>query len=204
MCCLVRFNWKVALVWPATPKIKMSENVMIEGVGDEVVLFGGFLVLSVACLALISIWQRGRTPEAAGQAQEPDPGRGRSSEGDNSTPQSQPNEEVLDADVGLAVGARTELPDGLRHRSRVTPAASAHSTAATTSAEEQQSRSVSRDTLREEEDGGRVSPHGDPTSNNSSSAGEEDSDISVRLIQAGGKVQEIRINPGATLGDLRR
>ena len=160
------------------PTNKMGEETLIQGVGDEVVLFGGFMVLSVIFIIVVSVWQRSRAPATARQ------------EDQEGSVQLQTESHAPQADQSSGVGVdgsastgQSGGTDGLRHRPNVA-----------TAPDERQSDAP-------HDEGGRGSPQA-----GSGPAGSGEEEIRIRLIQAGGPghAREVCVTPHATLGHLRR
>lgn len=152
---------------------------IIEGVGDEVVLFGGFIILSVVFLIVISLWQRRRESETPTRESVQD-----QRESHAHTEEHPNSDEVQDStSTGQQSGS-----EGLRHRSHVTVTPAPSFTP-------NESESASSTPLQQPGDGG----------GRGSSDGSHRNEITIRLIQAGGPghAREVSVSPNTTLGDLR-
>lgn len=166
---------------------------ILEGFGDEVVLFVAFLALSLVFLTFLSYWQRKRTPVAAQQR----PG----AESHAPTVSGNEHEEASTEQLGAA--GSSSATDGLRHRAHVasTPGGDSNETNVTS--------------------GGGTGGHGGGTGGCGGSTGGHggstggsgtmedtsgDDDITVRLIQAGGPghAREVCVTANSTMQYLRR
>lgn len=154
-------------------------DVFIEGVGDEVVLFSGFLALSLAFLIVAALWQR--------QQREPN-------HGTNTRPEEAPraSQQVADNNQTGRETANTEHvqnrteSEGLRHR-----LAAASSRGATNADSSSPRREEVEDTEEGGVAGGRVS---------------EDAEMTIRLVRAGMSEHplEVCVTPSCTIDQLRR
>lgn len=185
-------------------QIELSVSIMgemIEGFGDEVVLFVAFLALSLVFLSLITCSRRRRIPDRAestrdsedhAHAQQP-AAEGRPEASSDPVGQPQPR-----------AGA-----DGLRHRTHV----------ASTAEEVHQQGGSGQLGGGQLDDGSEQQPRGDvrqpslqpggDQQSSVSSGGQgttEEGQINIRLIQAGGPghAREVCVAPTATLQHLRR
>ena len=151
---------------------------LVEGIGDEVLLFVSFLGISLVFLFYVSFWRGQRRPAGGAAPQGPQ-------EPPTATPQDDsPN---LDQARG-----GTGLPDGLRHRP--------HASVTPDDASREESDSTHQQASSNE--GGRGTTPTSPTTTKGAGVGL----ISVKLVQAGGpeRTQEVSVTPDTTLDHLRR
>ena len=154
----------------------------IEGVGDEVVLFCGFLALSFTFITFVSFWKRHRTPA--------DPATAESAQREEHT-QPRGEEDITSGHHQNVAGG-----DGVRSRfnpiNPITPSLSTEEVASDQPNDDTESREVP--------DGGSEFKDGSVPINN------EENRMRIRLIRAGGPghSQEICVSPETTLDFIRR
>lgn len=173
---------------------------VIAGVGDEVVLFAGFLVFSLLFLTVFSVWKKPGTPAAPPAAPPTEEEESYARQNQNRSPDSHNLQDGTEHPEGVVTGTEES---GLRRRYH-TSADHSREAESTSSESPSSGRGTSADRSREAESTSESVPDPQPSSGHGTSAG--DDEINVRLIQAGGPghTQEVRVTPGTTLQELRR
>lgn len=171
--------------------LKMAGSTLIEGIGDEVVLFVGFLVLSAGLLVYFTLRQASRGQNSGPRvAQESGGTLGRESHASGS--EAPTEEEVPVRPQADTTPRQTQYQgsDGLRQRSNVSAPSEDRNEPPT-------SRASGRGTPQE-------AAAGDSAGGGEQEPGE--GEIRIRLIQAGGPghAREVCVSPRIHLGQLRR
>ena len=152
-------------------------DIFVEGVGDEVVLFVSFLILSLSFLTVAALWRR--------QRREPEHATRTRTEGTPSRSQQVPdcNQAGRETSNGGHAQNTTES-DGLRHRFAADSSRSAESPSRTDMLEHVETEEVGVP-------GGRVL---------------EDAEMTLRLVRAGmaGHPMEVCVTPSCTIDYLRQ
>ena len=187
---------------------------MIEGFGDEVVLFAAFLALSLVFLSLLTCTRRQRSPDRAESTQE----------GENHAHVQQPAEEEGQGHRPEAHSDSADQPqfipgaDGLRHRTPVASTAGSHQQRGSGQLSgDQEQPSINSGQLPDwQHCGGDVrQPNPQPGGSNEQKPSdiggghrttEAEGQINIRLIQAGGPglARQVCVAPTVTLQYLRR